>query len=52
VAAWVIAGGLALSYQYYRNKGENATVMSAAEVEAWNATKKAASLRAKDPVPK
>ncbi len=41
VAAWVVAGGLAMGYQYYRNKRENVSVMDAAEIDAFNAKRKA-----------
>ncbi len=46
VAAWVIAGGLAMGYQYYRQKADNGAVMDAAEVEAFNAQRKAATAAA------
>ena len=41
VAAWVIAGGLALSYQIYRNKQQNGATMTQAELDAINEKKKA-----------
>lgn len=41
--AWVVAGGIALGFQYWRNKEANSGTFSAAEQEAWNAKVKAAA---------
>jgi hypothetical protein len=40
IAAWVIAGGAALGYNYYRTKQDNGAKVSAAEIESFNATRK------------
>jgi endonuclease YncB( thermonuclease family) len=43
IAAWVIAAGLALSWQYYSKKRDNGGAFTAAEMDAWNSKRKAAA---------
>lgn len=43
VFAWVVAGGAALGYQYWRQKQQNGGAVTAAEIDAFNAERKAAT---------